>query len=328
MQIKSKQKRLQKVPRRKFLHITHQFLGSFFLCLIVLATIPRPLPARIEDSSPKVLGVQTVAARGSESIPPPVRPKQLTELNVPKVLAKSFLVYDMASGEVLAEKEGNLQLPIASLTKLLTAYIAYNYLDLQKPIIVSELNSQNIRPVLGLRPGDSVEAKDLLQAMLIGSVNDAAEQLAESVTENAGQIFRDVMNEEAANLGMASSHFSNPVGFDIRGNFSTAQDLAKLIAATQKISLFELVGRITNFNFLSLSGHTYRARATNKLLGKHPDIYAIKTGYTREAVGTMAVKVENKGNPFVIIVLGSPNREADTLALKQSIEQSFVWHFR
>lgn len=308
--------------------VAHQVIPLVFLFLICLpffsarygeAVAPEPIRNQ-------VLSAEIIEARGDE-VPPPLlaSPKLIAPLVTDSVNAKSFIVYDEATGQVLASKNTTDAHPIASLTKLLTGWVAYKYLDINEPLIVSLEDQTSIRPVLGLAVGDHVLPVDLIHSMLVGSANDAALALAHAVEQKTGKSFTFLMNYEAFDLGMTQSNFSNPVGFDSNYNYATAEDVVKLIRATQNLPIFTMESRGLSYAFTSTQGRAYRVRATNKLISKHSDIYAIKTGFTGEARGAMAIKVENSGHPFVILVLQSEARESDVLKLKAAIEQSYNW---
>ena len=238
------------------------------------------------------------------------------------VKAKSFLVFDLKSGQQLLEKNSNQKFSIASLTKLLTGLVAYQNVDLSHEIILTSKDNLKVKPTLSFVSGDLVKASDVFNSMIIGSCNDAALTLANFVNETTGQNFVDLMNRQAQTLGMVDSHFANPMGFDSAGNFSTAQDMKKLITATQSLAVFKNLGRRTNYQFTSASGNYYSTAATNTLIKSHEDIQAIKTGYTGEAGGAMATKIKIGEREIVVLVLNSTNREEDTLRLREILLQN------
>lgn len=259
--------------------------------------------------------------------PAETRPQiqQISTPNLNGISAKSFLVFDLATGQNLMEKNGNSKLAIASLTKLVTGLTAYENSDFNKSLLVSSKDIINVRPTLGLKPGDEVNALDVFDSMLVGSCNDAAQALANFTAGQTGKNFVELMNTEAKNLGMNDSEFSNPLGFDSQNNYSTAEDLKILIEAAEKLAVFKNLGRRAAYSFSGGAGKTYYASATNKLLAAHPEIQAIKTGYTQAAGEAMATKVEVGSRQVVIIVLDSLNREADTLRLEQILQNNFSW---
>ena len=236
------------------------------------------------------------------------------------VKAKSYRVFALDGGQILTEKQPDLKLPIASLTKLMTAYITYQTLDFQSLDSVKNPRAANISPSLGLKDGDSVQIGDLFNAMLIGSANDAAFELASAFEKRfAGTDFTDEMNAQAALLNMNDSNFSNPAGFDIGRNFSTAADMQKLVNATFSLAAFKNLSRKTSYSFAGALGKDYRVRSTNRLINKYDDILAVKTGYTQNSLGSMVTVLETSFGDVGIIVLDSPQRETDTLLIRKAI---------
>jgi D-alanyl-D-alanine carboxypeptidase len=274
-------------------------------------------------NQPQVLGASTgvPSIRGADS-----EARLISQINFPDlsdVNAKSYLVFDLASGQTLLAKNSGQKFAIASLTKLMTALVAYSNTDLNQDFVISDRDILNVKPNLGLIPGDSVRALDIFNAMLIGSCNDAAKALADYTTRVSGSDFVGLMNQK--DLGLQNTSYQNPMGFDNSGNYSTADDLKILITQEQKLSVFTDLGRRINYEFLGSLGKAYYTSATNKLIQKYPDIQAIKTGWTNEASGAMATKVDIGGREVVILVLDSQSRESDTLKLKAALESSFDW---
>jgi D-alanyl-D-alanine carboxypeptidase len=145
--------------------------------------------------------------------------------------------------------------------------------------------------------------------MLIGSANDAALALSHAVEKKSGELFETTMNRTALELGMTQS----------------AQDLVKLINELDKYSAFSLVGKATQYSFKSQTGNTYKIRATNKLASTDSEIYAVKTGFTGGAQGTMITQAQRDNHKIIIIILGSNNREGDTIKLKEAAFENFIW---
>lgn len=279
--------------------------------------------ARQSLNQPQVLGAVTGTMRGPETILTKQEFVQIDEPQLKEVSAKSYLVYDGETGQNLLAKNSETKLGIASLTKLLTAYTAYQYLDMVGEILVPSNTDSSIRPSLGLKPNDSVKTLDLFNSMLIGSENDAAAVLAKALEQQTGQDPVNLINRQAKALGMSSSHFGNPYGFDYGNNYSTAEDIKKLIQTTQRLTVFTSLENKTGYEFNTRTGTRYFAKATNKLVGKQANIYAIKTGFTESSLGSIALKTYLEGRPVVVIVIGSQNREKDALLLIDQIIRCF-----
>lgn len=276
-----------------------------------------------ENAKPQVLGASTSVRGDAKTQDPEI--KLLKQPDFSQISAKSFLVFDLSSGQNLLEKNSKEKLGIASLTKLLTALVAYNNSDLNGTLVVPGGSDIKVSPVLGLIKGDEVKALDVFNAMLVGSNNDAGLALAYYVA-GSKESFISLMNSQAKKIGMESSNFSNPLGFDSLENYSTASDLKLLITQTENLAAFSNLGRRTSYDFSGKLNKIYHASATNKLITNHPDINAIKTGHTANSGGSMATKIDKNGRNIVILVLGSSNREVDTLLLKNMLETSFAWN--
>lgn len=274
--------------------------------------------------TPQVLGASIGEIRGAQQIGPEHVYGKIREPDFSAISAKSFLAYDLSGGQILAEKNGSQKLPIASLTKLITALVAYDNLDLNSYVAVTVHDVLDVSPSLGLSPGDQAKVLDLLNAMLVGSANDAAWALANHIAQATGKNFVSLMNEKAVQLQMDDSNFSNPLGFDSINNYSTAQDLKKAVDQTQQLAVFTQLGRKESYSFRGMSGKLYDVVATNKLVSEYPDIEAVKTGHTIAAQDSMISKVTAKdGRKIIVIVLGSVNREKDTLKLKDEIFKAY-----
>ncbi len=235
------------------------------------------------------------------------------------VKADSYLVFNEKDGRIWAGKNQDTPVAIASLTKLMTAYVTQKYGRLTDLWAIPSNVKTDIRPVLGLQVGDRVFVKDLVNSMLIGSANDAASTLGAYISSLKNKPAIELMNQEAKNLGMTSTHYENPIGFDSEQNYSTARDLRLLLLTIRALPLFTDIDRQQSYSFTSETGQTYSVKATNTLLASDPEIHAIKTGYTDEAKGAMITAIHHNDSRFIIIVLGSPQREADTKLLKSQI---------
>jgi D-alanyl-D-alanine carboxypeptidase len=316
--------------------IFKQLLFSYLLVFISLLTLQCffylredvalkvSTPAKAESAVPMVLGSHITALRGinNDNVP---EPALKFPIDTSDITARSFLVYNAQTGKTMLEKNSREQLSIASLTKLLTALVVYDSVGLTSTVTIRLEDTLNISPSLYLKPGDIVSVYDIFSSMLVGSANDAALALANFTSRQEGEPFAELMNSRAKDLGMEDSHFSNPYGFDSQYNYSTAEDLQKLAVATQKLSAFTNLGRIREYSFRSVLENSYKVTATNKLLAEDESIEAIKTGYTLGTQGAMIVKVNHNGYSFVIIVLGSKNRELDTLRIKEKVIEGYDW---
>ncbi|MBU0671304.1 MAG: serine hydrolase [Patescibacteria group bacterium] len=222
------------------------------------------------------------------------------------VLAKAAIAVDRKSGEILWQKNQEEQMPIASITKLMTALV---FLD-HNPgweHLHKMTNEENwlIGANMPAGEGEEVSTFDLFRTALVGSRNNAALALSHS-TGISDENFKKLMNEKAKMLSMENTHFEEPTGLD-EADVSTAQDLARLArAAFGHQTILKPMTQETHELKRSGSEDVYTVKNTNRLI-KEPDTFVIagKTGYTEEAGYCFLGLAENEtGDQIVIAVLG------------------------
>ena len=228
----------------------------------------------------------------------------------PVLAAKSYLLYDYSSQQTLVEQNGDERMEPASLTKLMTAYLAFDALKhgtlaLQQNLAVPAVAVRNTgsgESRMLLKAGQSVTVDELLRGLIVQSGNDAALTLALHIAgSEAG--FVDMMNKEGKRLGMANTHFANPVGMPDAQQYSSASDLALLAAAIlrdypQHYALFGL--RDYTFN-----GVTQANR--NRLLWIDPHADGMKTGHTEAAGYCLIGSVIRDQRRLISVLLGAPS---------------------
>lgn len=223
--------------------------------------------------------------------------------------AKSYIVVDLNSGQVLAQKDDNEQAAIASITKLMTAIVS---LDLAQPsdlFTVSQTASEIQPTKIGVVPGQKMSLEELLNAALMTSANDAAQVVKEGVnTEYTSDIFVKAMNAKAQVLGLKNTHFSNPQGFDIPGNYSSAADLA--ILAQYALQNYPVISDIVkkDYQFLPANNNhkQYDLYNWNGLLDVYPGTFGVKIGNTDQAGYTTIVASKRGGKTILAVLLGAP----------------------
>jgi len=239
----------------------------------------------------------------------------------PKLTAKSALVVDEATNEIFFEKNPTEVLPVASITKLMTAlaflenknkgwdeWVEVEEEDLLLP--TSDVgNKEELPPAqLGLRPGEKIKIKDVFYACLIESANDAAKILARLTGPCCAKTFVDLMNERALSLGMTNTYFSEPTGLSPQ-NYSTAQDLAQLVrAAFRRDEIKQALGKkYYNIPVLKKDGikRWHRLKNTNKLLDTFVNLAGAKTGYLEESGYCFAGLSRQAERQLVVIILGA-----------------------
>jgi serine-type D-Ala-D-Ala carboxypeptidase (penicillin-binding protein 5/6) len=249
-------------------------------------------------------------------------PAQQTEPGGPPQLdARTWILVDPRDGEVLAAKSPHKSRAIASATKLMTAYVALKKLKPSRTLRAAPYNAAPIESVLGLRTGEQMRVRDLLYGLLMVSGNDAAVTLA---TGAAGSVprFVEQMNRQAAALGLESTSYTNPVGLDDPGNYSSAADLVTL--ATEALEN-PLLARIADTTTTTLrSGDRPRRLTTrNTLLLEDPTVDGLKTGRTQNAGYVLVGSATRDGTQLVSAVLGAPSEAARDAETQELLEYGF-----
>ena len=234
----------------------------------------------------------------------------------PKLDASAWTVVDPRDGTVLTSRAPDRKLPIASTTKLMTAYLALQRLKPRQKLRVPRYNADDAESLLGLRVGEKMSVRDLLYALILQSANDAAETLAVGVSGSV-PAFVTQMNAAAQSLGLTETHYATPVGLDTPGNHSSAHDLVALTSILLKNKLFANAADSASAN-LKTGDEPRHIVTRNLLLNSTPFVTGVKTGHTLDAGYVLVGSGKQHGTTLVSAVLGTPNeaaRDADTLAL-------------
>jgi serine-type D-Ala-D-Ala carboxypeptidase (penicillin-binding protein 5/6) len=222
---------------------------------------------------------------------------------VPNTRANSVMVVDARSGAVLHEKNADQPRPAASTQKLLTALIVAETGFLDRPVRVEQTDTFAEPVRLNIRPGEVYQRIDLLRALLVKSPNDVARCLAR---DNAGSLdaFADKMNAKAQMLGATHSHFINPNGLPMPGQYSTARDLAIIARAAYANPTIRSIVCLPQLVFRYANGRTRELENTNKVLRRLPFCNGMKTGYTEAAGHCLIASGSRPGRDIIVVVLG------------------------
>ena len=238
----------------------------------------------------------------------------------PTINADSYLLVDFDTGAVLVEHNPDLQLPPASLTKLMTAYIlaeevALGRLALDDTVRVSR-NAWSQNPVFNgsslmwIEPGKPVTVAELERGIVISSGNDATVAIAEHIAGSEAA-FVDLMNRYAEEMGLTRTHFENSHGLPHPDHLSTARDLA----ATAVAAIRDHPERYAVYKEQSYTYNDITQYNRNHLLREDPSVDGLKTGYTRVAGYGLVASAEREGMRLVSVVMGSSStasRKAET----------------
>jgi serine-type D-Ala-D-Ala carboxypeptidase (penicillin-binding protein 5/6) len=234
----------------------------------------------------------------------------------PQIDARAWALIDARNGEVLASHAINRKLPIASTTKLMTAYVALHELPLGKIVRAAPYEAEYGESLLGLRPGQRISVRDLLYGLILRSGNDAAYDLARAAAGSEAR-FVGQMNRYAAALGLADTHYANPIGLDQRGNHSSAGDLVALTRRLLRIPAFARIAASRSALLRSVQPPR-RIASINELLSLAPWVNGVKTGHTFGARYVLVGSGRRKGVELIAAVVGAETDEErfdDTLGL-------------
>lgn len=251
-------------------------------------------------------------------------------VEVPIITSRAAVSFDINSDKFLYEKELQLRLPIASLTKIMTAVVVLENLNLDDLIKVSKgaiLDSYIPGSSKELIAGEVLRAEDLLKLMLIKSSNEAAFAFKEFAAEQGIDLIFE-MNQKAQDLDMVDTYFNDPAGLDDENGFSTAEDLIKLVKYSLSHDIIHSILRTRQETIFSQDRSiVHRIFSTNKLLNLIPNLITGKTGYTEEALGNMAVVTKSRaGGNTISIILGSNQRFEETKELIDWINKAYIWN--
>lgn len=228
----------------------------------------------------------------------------------PQIAAKSYLLIDADTGNVIVESNSELPLPPASLTKMMSTYVAShelakNNIHMNDQVRVSINAWKTGGSRMFIQEGSTVSVEDLLKGIIIQSGNDATIALAEHIA-GSESAFADYMNRYAANLGMSNTHFSNATGLPSPDHITTAADLAKL--ARGIINDFP-----DHYAWYAEKEFTYNNITQpnrNLLLWRDPSVDGIKTGHTEDAGYCLVASAKREGMRLISVVMGTRSEEA------------------
>ncbi|MFN8203661.1 MAG: D-alanyl-D-alanine carboxypeptidase family protein [Solirubrobacteraceae bacterium] len=234
----------------------------------------------------------------------------------PSLQAGAAVLVQPDTEDVVLRRSANERRSIASTTKLMTALVTLEHADLDDRVRAIGYAASPVESLMGLQRGDRVTIRDLLRGLLLASGNDAAATLAVRVG-GSRRAFVRMMNERARALGLRNTHYSNPVGLDERGNYSSAMDLVKLSLILLRNPFFARTVNRTSAT-VEIDGDRRRIVNRNTLLRQAKWVNGVKTGHTLQAGYVLVGSARRNGVRLVSAVLGDPSeaaRDADSLAL-------------
>lgn len=244
----------------------------------------------------------------------------------PDIEAKAALLMDYDTGIILYGKNIDEEMPMASLTKIMTAILILEHHSLSETVTVSS-NFNGLEGVrVWLKKGEQLTVEDLLKALLIPSAGDAAMALAEYHSGTVEDFVKE-MNKRAKELNLIHTRYVNPIGLDAEGHYSSAGDLATLTKYALHFSAFRAIVRMDEAKIKSVDGKTtHSLTSTNYLLNSYLDIQGVKTGTTDEA-GQSLINLARgeKGQEVIAVLLNSPGRFQENKSMIDWALRSYRW---
>ncbi|MCJ8170622.1 D-alanyl-D-alanine carboxypeptidase family protein [Atopomonas sediminilitoris] len=269
-----------------------------------------------------LFALSSTLALAATPLPTPA-PAQVAVPAPPQLAAKSFVLMDAASGNILVESNGSEALPPASLTKLMTAYLAT--LEIRRGQIKEAdmvLISENAWRTGGSRMfidvGKEVSVDDLLHGIIIQSGNDASVAIAEHIAGSEGA-FADMMNSTAARLGLTTSHFMNATGLPDPEHYSSAMDMAKLARAI----IYEDPEHYAIYKQKEFFWNGIKQPNRNLLLWRDKTVDGLKTGHTEEAGYCLVASAVRDGMRLIAVVFGTSSEQARAAETQKLLTYGF-----
>ncbi|QOS79941.1 D-alanyl-D-alanine carboxypeptidase [Paenibacillus sp. JNUCC31] len=221
----------------------------------------------------------------------------------PSTHAQSAALIDVTSGRILYSKDGDKELRIASLTKIMTAIVAIEHGKLDDKVKVTSSAFAKEGSSLYLKLGEEMTLENMLYGLMLRSGNDAASAIAEHVG-GSEEGFVLLMNKKAEQMGLTHSHFMNPHGLDADGHYSTANDLARLTAYALKNPVFKRIVATENKKAPNPNeSWEYSWQNKNKMLRLYEGADGVKTGYTKKAFRCLVSSATRDGQQLAAVTL-------------------------
>lgn len=259
-----------------------------------------------------ILSLSVVAIAYASPIPP-----------APKLNVKSYVIMDFDSGMILASSNKDLTLPPASITKMMTAYIAFTELNeknisLDEDILVSKKAWKTGGSKMFIEVGKKIKLRDILQGVITVSGNDASVALAEHISGDE-KTFATYMNQVAENIGLENTNYTNATGLPNDSLYTTAEDIAKL----SRSLIINFPNLYKLYSTKSFTFNEIKQYSRNKLLFIDDNVDGIKTGFTKAAGYCLASSAKRGSRRLIAVVMGAPNPDVRIQSSRTLLEYGF-----
>ncbi|MBI1833843.1 MAG: D-alanyl-D-alanine carboxypeptidase [Candidatus Andersenbacteria bacterium] len=294
-------------------------LTSTLVAATFCALLQQPLTeCVVSNNTPAaVAGIQTITT-----------PQHTGEAVDVVLTAQAAIVWDVATGTILYEKNADSQRPVASLSKLVSALTIRSLMapativEISPAVRSAQLSGANIK----LPIGQHATVQELLEAGMIASANDAMVALAEA-SSGSEQEFVTYANAHAAELGLSHTQLANATGLEGGTQYSTARDIMQAMKRVYSDSLLRSFMDQKSGVLVTEEGARRAYETTNDLIGTYMPILAGKTGYTLEAGENLTIITrDSAGHTIGAVVLGSDQRFQDMKVLVEWVWRNYTWH--
>lgn len=313
-------------PRSLFYKITAISIGIFLFLLLTQKIIGYFSNKNSKNTNEQVMGVKseniTDDLRGSVILPPTL------SLNTQKpiVNAKNYILIDQKSASVVISKDEHVSVPIASMTKLITAILSIENSKLDDIATVSKKAVSTNGSKINLKVNEKISIENLLNALLINSANDSALTLAEHVS-GTEEKFVELMNSKAKYLNMAETHFLDPAGLNDDGK-SSAHDIAILLSYALKYETIKNIIKLPEKDIVSIDGNIYHLVNSNRLVKDDMFFSGIiggKTGFTPTAGHSLVSAAQRDDHILIAVIINTFSN--DVSASAQESKNLLDWGF-
>lgn len=284
------------------------------------------------------VGPNVAGARAIRVTAPALPPYPSLTQKAPSFAARQYALYDADAGVFIVEENADQPVPLASTTKIMTAYLAIEQARPDDVVTVTSEAAGKIGSTAGLRLNERLSIKNLLYGALLASGNDAAYAVAGYLGERIGgdesATWQDkidqtveLMNAKAKELGLASLRYVEPSGLDA-GNVGSARDLAVLSAVALENDTFREITSTPAFTVANQEGTlSHELKNSNRLVGEwaYPGAIGVKTGFTPEAGHNLVGAAERDGHRLVAVVLNTYDSDASASARVARDLLDFAW---
>ena len=258
----------------------------------------------------------------SVEVEPNQVPVKITQVRAPGLTARAVVVLDVASGTVMYQKNAEMSLMPASITKVMTALVALEAYKLDEVLTVKQADDA-IGQSMGLKVGEKMTVENLLYGLLVKSGNDAALALAENYPAGYSE-FVSRMNQKAEEWQMDKTTFKNVSGVEQWQHMTTVRDLAVLAREAMKNEVLAKMVATKSITVADVSGETeHELENVNQLLGEVEGLRGLKTGWTTHAGECLITDTVREGKEIITVVLGSEDRFGESRSL---IEWAYANH--